>query len=58
MSGVDMEHAPDSREPDEDLQDAELQAEIELVSDLVVAASGSDAPLTETEIDRVLGLKP
>ena len=58
MSGLDVEHAPDSREPDEDLQDAELQQEIELVSDLVVAASASDAPLSQAEIDRALGLGP
>ena len=58
MSGLDVEHAPDSREPDEDLQDAELQQEIELVSDRVVAAAASDAPLSQAEIDRALGLGP
>lgn len=58
MSGVDVEHAPDSRDPDEDLQDTVLQQEIELVSDVVLAASASDAPLTQAEIDRALGLRP
>jgi hypothetical protein len=58
MSGVDVEHAPDSGEPDEDLKDADLQQEIDLVSDVVLAASASDAPLSQAEIDRALGLRP
>lgn len=41
-----------------DLQDAELQEEIELVADLVVAASASPRPLSVVEIDRILGLRP
>jgi hypothetical protein len=58
MSGLHVEHPRDSHEPDEDLQDAELQEEIELVSDLVVAASGSDTALTQAQIDEALGLRP
>ena len=39
-----------------DLTDDALQGEIELVGDLVVAASASERPLTDDEIDRALGL--
>ena len=39
-----------------DLTDGPLQDEIELVGDLVVAASASDGPLSEAEIDEVLGI--
>jgi hypothetical protein len=40
-----------------ELTDDTLQGEIELVGDLVVAASASERPLTEEEIDRVLGVQ-
>jgi hypothetical protein len=40
-----------------ELTDDALQGEIELVGDLVVAASASERPLTDEEIDRVLGVK-
>jgi hypothetical protein len=40
-----------------ELTDSDLRSEIELVGDLVVAAAGSEGPLTEEEIDRVLGVK-
>jgi hypothetical protein len=46
-----MAEAPDS------LTDGELQSEIELVSELVVAASSSDGPLPQAEIDRLLGVE-
>src|SRR5665811_2573735 len=39
------------------LTDGELQSEIELVGDLVVAATSSDGPLPQEEIDRLLGVK-
>jgi hypothetical protein len=39
-----------------DLTDGALQDEIELVGELVVAASASERPLTEDEIDAVLGV--
>jgi hypothetical protein len=39
-----------------EITDSDLRSEIELVGDLVVAATGSDGPLTEEEIDRVLGI--
>ena len=40
-----------------ELTDDALQDEIELVGDLVVAASASARALTDEEIDRVLGVK-
>lgn len=40
-----------------ELTDDALQDEIELVGDLVVAASASQGALTDEEIDRVLGVK-
>jgi hypothetical protein len=40
------------------LTDSDLQSEIELVGELVVAASASDAPLSQDEVDRVLGVRP
>ena len=40
-----------------ELTDDALQDEIELVGDLVVAASASPRALTNEEIDRVLGVK-
>lgn len=39
-----------------ELTDGALQDEIELVGELVVAASASERPLTEDEIDEVLGV--
>jgi hypothetical protein len=39
-----------------DLLDVALRDEIELVSDLVVAASGSERHFTQAEIDELLGL--
>lgn len=40
-----------------ELTDDALHDEIELVGDLVVAASASERPLTEDEIDRALGIE-
>ena len=40
-----------------ELTDDALQNEIELVGDLVVAASASKQALTDEEIDRILGVK-
>lgn len=39
-----------------DLRDVALEDEIELVGDLVVAATASTAPLTPSEIDEALGI--
>jgi hypothetical protein len=52
---VNHDHEASLTEPAE-LRDPDLQHEIELVTELVLAASASAAPLTDTEIDRVLGL--
>lgn len=38
------------------LTDDDLESEIELVSVLVVAASSSDGPLSQAEVDRLLGV--
>jgi hypothetical protein len=43
---------------DDNLTDNDLQSEIELVGDLVVAASASDSPLSQDEVDRLLGVRP
>jgi len=40
------------------LTDDDLQSEIELVGDLVVAATSSDGPMPQDEIDRLLGVRP
>jgi hypothetical protein len=40
-----------------ELTDDALHDEIELVGDLVVAASASERPLTDDEIDRALGIE-
>jgi hypothetical protein len=44
------------RETDSRVQDPTVLDEIELYGDLVIAASSSDRPLSQTEIDRVLGV--
>jgi hypothetical protein len=43
---------------DENLTDDDLKSEIELVGDLVVAASASDGPLSQDEVDGLLGVRP
>jgi len=40
-----------------ELTDDALQGEIELVGDLVVAASSSEGPLSDEEIDAALGIR-
>jgi hypothetical protein len=44
------------RSADTRLQDPLVLDEIELYGELVIAASASDRPLSQDEIDRVLGL--
>ena len=41
---------------DDDLTDDDLESEIELVSELVVAATSSDRPLHQHEVDHLLGV--
>jgi hypothetical protein len=45
------------RSADTRLQDPLVLDEIELYGELVIAASASDRPLSQEEIDRVLGLE-
>jgi len=45
---------PDAQD---NLTDGALQSEIELVGDLVVAATSSDGPMPQDEIDRLLGIQ-
>lgn len=40
------------------LEDAELLAEVELTTNLIIAASASAQPLSEAEIDELLGVPP
>ena len=41
---------------DANLTDDDLESEIELVSQLVVAATSSDGPLHQDEVDHLLGV--
>jgi hypothetical protein len=43
-------------EAQDSLTDGDLQSEIELVGELVVAATSSEGPLPQNEIDRLLGV--
>ena len=43
---------------DDEVQDDDLLAEVELTANLIVAANQSDGALTDEEIDRILGLAP
>ena len=47
-----------SRKTDSRLEDPLVLDEIELYGELVIAASGSDGPLSQDQIDLVLGLQP
>jgi hypothetical protein len=40
------------------LEDAELLAEVELTTNLIIAASEADAELPQSEVDRLLGVDP
>ncbi|MFS3127193.1 hypothetical protein ACLM5J_02180 [Nocardioides sp. Bht2] len=40
------------------LEDGELLVEVELTANLIVAASESDGPLSQAEIDTILGVSP
>ena len=43
---------------DPDLHDPELLEEIELLGELVIAASASDATLPVDRVDAILGVRP
>ena len=49
---------PPGQDPDDGLTDDDLESEIELVSELVVAATSSDGPLGQDEVDDLLGVSP
>ncbi len=40
------------------LEDLDLLGEVELTTDLIIAATESDVPLSAAEIDQVLGIAP
>jgi hypothetical protein len=40
------------------LEDAELLAEVELTTNLIIAASEADASMDQADIDRLLGVHP
>ncbi len=40
------------------LEDSDLLVEVELTTNLIIAATASDGPLPEGEIDRILGVVP
>ncbi|WP_110208873.1 hypothetical protein [Nocardioides daejeonensis] len=40
------------------LEDGELLLEVEITANLIVAASESDGPLSQEEIDAILGVVP
>jgi len=40
------------------LEDAELLAEVELTTNLIIAASEADETLSQAEVDRLLGVAP
>lgn len=40
------------------LEDADLLGEVELTTNLIIAASEADGPLGADEIDRILGVAP
>lgn len=43
---------------DVDLVDHVLLEEVELTAELIIAASVASAPLSQAEIDRILGVEP
>lgn len=49
---------PPGQDPDDELTDDELESEIELVSELVVAATSSEGPLGQDAVDGILGVSP
>lgn len=40
------------------LEDSDLLGEVELTTNLIIAASESDEPLSTEEIDEILGVEP
>ncbi len=46
----------DAAVPDDDYDEGAALAEIDLYAEVVIAAEGSDRPLTQAELDAALGL--
>ena len=55
---MSADEARDDNLTDNYLTDIDLESEIELVSDLVVAATSSDGPMRQDEVDLLLGIPP
>jgi hypothetical protein len=53
---VVMEESHVGRELDVRLRDDEVMSEIEMTSNLMIAASEVDGPLTQAQVDAILGL--
>ncbi|WP_435747809.1 hypothetical protein [Nocardioides sp. SYSU DS0663] len=53
-----LEEAPVHDQFDVTLEDADLLGEVELTTNLIIAASESDEHLEAEEIDRILGVVP
>ena len=51
-----MEEAQVSTELDKRLRDDDVMSEIEMTSNLMIAASEVDGPLTQAQVDAILGL--
>jgi hypothetical protein len=51
-----MEESHVGRELDVRLRDDEVMSEIEMTSNLMIAASEVDGPLTQAQVDAILGL--
>lgn len=45
-------------DPDDDLNDDALLQEIDLLADVVLAAGDAGRALTDSEVDRALGIRP
>jgi len=57
-AGAPHEKLPGGSRTDENLTDDDLRSEIEMVSELVVAATSSNRPLNQHEVDLLLGVDP
>lgn len=55
---TDADKAPPDSDPPSPLEDPLVLDEIELYGELVIAASGSEEPLSQHRIDTVLGVAP
>lgn len=56
--GAEDPHAPEPAPAADEMRDSALHEEIELVGQLVVAATSTPHRLSQQEIDKVLGVEP